>query len=374
MNFDLSEDETMLKAVAERFVVDRYDHDRRRGYLAGINGFSADNWRHLGDLGLIATAFSADAGGLGASQTDIAVIFEALGRGLVVEPLLESAILAGGLFERIAPPALKAEWIDDLVTGTRRIAVAHREAAARHNPNRVETTATRNGDAWVLDGKKSIIPAGAGADGYIVSARLSGAPASAHGVGFFFVPADSAGLGVTPYRVIDGSVACALTLDNVGVAAASAMGGDLDDLELAQARASLARCAEALGIMETLFAATLDYLRTRRQFGVAIGSFQALQHRMVAQYTAIEQARSLLYVAVMADPTDRASWLRSIAGTRAFISEASVTLGHEMIQLHGGMGVTDELVIGHGHKRLVMLSRYPDTAENALDTFAGIAA
>ena len=372
MNFDLSEDESMLKSVAERFVVDRYDHDRRHRYLAETNGFSADNWRHLGDLGLIATAFSAEAGGLGASPTDITVIFEALGRGLVVEPLLESAVLAGGLFERIAPTAVQAEWLEGLVTGTRRLAVAHREVAARHNPNRVETTATRVGDGWVIDGDKSIVPAGAGADAYIVSARMSGAPTSPDGVGFFLVPADADGLVIVPYRTIDGAVACALTLR--GVTAVTPLGGDLGDLELAQARASLARCAEALGIMETLFAATLDYLRTRKQFGVAIGSFQALQHRMVAQYTAIEQSRSLLYLAVVTDPADQAAWLRSIAGTRAFMSDASVALGHEMIQLHGGMGVTDELVIGHGHKRLVMLSRYPDTADNALDTFAGIAA
>jgi alkylation response protein AidB-like acyl-CoA dehydrogenase len=374
VNFDLSEDETMLKAVAERYVADRYDHDRRSRYLAETNGFCADNWRLLGELGLIATAFSLEAGGLGASPTDIAIIFEALGRGLVVEPLLDSAILAGGLFERIAPDAVKAEWLGDLVTGARRIAVAHAEIAARHNPLRVETTATRDGNDWVLDGAKSIVPGGAGVDAYIVSARISGTPDSPQGVAFFMVAADADGLDVDAYRVIDGSLATALTLRNVRVTAANALGGTLDDLTIAQARASLARCAEALGIMETLFAATLDYLRTRRQFGVAIGSFQALQHRMVAQYTALEQARSLLYVAVIAAPADSDSWLRTIAGARAFISEASVTLGHEMIQLHGGMGVTDELVIGHGHKRLIMLSRHPDTAEDALDRFAGIAA
>lgn len=360
----------MLKAVAERFATDRYDPDRRRSYLAEPSGFSAANWAHLGELGLIAAAFGEDSGGMAATDADLAIVFEALGRGGVVEPLCEAAVLAGGLFEATATAALKAEWIDGLVAGTRRLAVAHRETAARRNFERVEATARAAGDGWRLSGAKSMIPAGCGADAYIVSARCGAEDRD--GVGLFLVPAGAEGLAVTSFRLIDGSMGCALQLRDVEVPAAHALGTGLDSLELAEARANIARAAEALGLMETMFAMTLDYLKTRKQFGKPLGSFQALQHRMVAQYAVLEQARSLLQVAVVAgagagDPAER---LRAVAGMRAFIAEASVLLGHEMIQLHGGMGVSDELILGHLHKRLVMLSRYPDDAETALDRYA----
>lgn len=374
MNFDLSEDEAMLKAVAERFVVDRYDIDRRKQYLASASGFCAENWGLLAELGLIGAPFSADGGGLGLDQGGIAIVFEALGRGFVVEPLIESVLVAGGLFEKLASAELRDQWMDALVTGEKRLAFAHSEQRARRNPSWIETVAKRNGTGTILSGSKSLVPSGVGADAFIVSARLSGEAGDRDGVALYLVPADSPGLAVDPYRLVDGSVGCQLTLRNVVVAEANCLGGGLEDIETVQARASIARSAEALGIMEKMFADTLDYLRTRKQFGVALGSFQALQHRMTAQYAVLEQARSLLYLAVMADPADRAAWLHAIDGARAFIADKSIALGHEMIQMHGGMGVTDELIIGQGHKRLLFLSRFPDDAAAALDRYAGIAA
>ena len=175
MNFDLSEDELMLRDVAARFVSERYTGDARRRHLRHEAGFCPDNWALLGELGLIAAPFAPDNGGLGAGATDLAVIFEALGRGLVVEPLAECAVLAGGLFEAIAPPALQADWLPGLVTGERRLAVAHRERGARDNPAWVETRATPVGDGWRLDGEKSLVPAGVGVDAFLVSARRAGA-------------------------------------------------------------------------------------------------------------------------------------------------------------------------------------------------------
>lgn len=364
MNFDLSEDQELLKAVAERFVTDRYDPERRRSYLAAPEGFSAANWAHLGELGLIAAAFREDSGGMAATDADLAIIFEALGRGGVVEPLAEAAVLAGGLFEATAPAALKAQWLDGLVSGERRLAVAHREAAARHNFDHVTTSARASGSGWQLSGAKSMVPAGYAADAYIVSARGN------TGVGLYLVPADADGLSITPFRLIDGSVGCALQLRDIDVPESNALQPGLEALEQAEARANIARGAEALGLMEALFAATLDYLKTRKQFGRPLGSFQALQHRMVVQFGVLEQARSLLQIATVAATGDPAERLRAIAGMRAFIAEASIPLGHEMVQLHGGMGVSDELFIGHFHKRLVMLSRYPDDAETALDRYA----
>lgn len=362
MNFDLDEDEEMLKALVERFVEDHYDPEKRRDYLAEPEGYSRKNWALMGELGLTALPFAPEHGGLGIGSTGLAVVFEALGRGLVVEPLAESTILAGGLFERLASDALKADWMDALVSGEKRFALAHREAAARDNLRWVETVA-RDGR---LTGEKSLVVAGSGVDGYLVSARVSGERGDGEGIELFLVSASALGLSIDPWRLIDGTVGVSLKLEAVE---ATPLSGNLADIEAASTRATLAQCAEALGIMERLFADTLDYLKTRKQFGVPLGTFQALQHRMAAQYSAIEQSRALLMLAMMTDPED-ADWRKLIDGARAFIAEAAVTLGHEMIQMHGGMGVTDELIIGHGHKRLMMLSRWPESASATLDRYA----
>ena len=362
MNFDLSEDEEMVKALAERFVVDHYDVESRRRFVAEPHGFSQQNWSLLGELGLIAALFDAEAGGLDLDATGLATLFEALGRGLVVEPLIENALLAGRLFAGTASGALRESWLPDLVSGARRIALAHGEAGARDAHCWVQTRLDADG---ALHGEKAHVPAGAGADGYIVSARSAGAPGDAEGVGLFFVAADAPGLAITPWRMADGSVAALLRLDGVQ---AERLAGGAAEIAAAEELASLARAAEALGIMESLLGETLEYLRTREQFGARLASFQALQHRMVGHYAAIEQARGLLNLAMVS--WGQPAFGTAVLGLRAFVSEVSVALGHDMIQFHGGMGVTDELSIGHGHKRLLVLSRWPDGPDAALDRFA----
>ena len=213
-----------------------------------------------------------------------------------------------------------------------------------------------------------------GADALIVTAREAGAADDPRGVGLFFVAADTPGLRIAPYRVIDGTLAAVVTLSEMRLPPEARLGGDLADVIAAETRGDLARAAEALGLMELLMSATLDHLRNRKQFGQALGSFQALQHRMVAQYVAVEQARGLLLGAAMADGNGERDGARAVAGARAFIAEASVKLGHEAIQLHGGMGVSDEMVVGHAHRRLFALSRHPGNAAAALDRFAGLCA
>ena len=372
VNIDLSEDEELLKALAERFVSETYDMDSRRAFLAEQNGFSATNWKLLGELGLIAAPFSAEAGGMDLNATGIATLFEALGRGMVVEPLIESVLLAGRLFAATAAPSLRGAWLPDVVDGARRLVFAHAEAKGRAGRLWVETRAQADGAGLRLTGAKAYVPAGSGADGYIVSARTTGAPDDATGLGLYFVPAGSPGLLVTPWRWADGGVAVSLTLSDVVVSPDHCLTGGTTEIAAVSQLANLARCAEALGIMERIFADTQDYLRTREQFGARLASFQAIQHRMVAQYAAIEQARALLNRALVHDGME--PFARAVQGARAFISSASVVLGHEMIQFHGGMGVTDELAIGQGHKRLLVLSRWPDDPEVALDRFAGIEA
>lgn len=365
MNFDLNEDEEMLKALAERFVEDRYDLDRRRDYLAAEAGFGPENWALLGELGLIAAPFAPDQGGLGIDATGIATIFEALGRGLVVEPLIENVLVAGRIFAATAPDPLRDEWMPGLLDGTRRLALAHVEAQSRAGRLWVEARA----QGTRLSGGKSVVPAGAGVDGYVVTARTRGAPGEAEGLGLFLVDAAAPGLAITPWRMADGTAAVALSLSDVPAIPLGDAAPVLADVET---MADLARCAEALGVMQRLFDETLEYLRTREQFGTTLGSFQAIQHRMAGQYAALEQSRALLNLAMVSQNTPE--FAQAVHGARAFISAASIELGHEMIQFHGGMGVSDELIIGHGHKRLLVLSRWPDTPEVALDRFAGIAA
>lgn len=364
MNFDLTEDEEMLKALAERFVQGRYDVDKRRQYARAPLGFDPANWAMLGELGLIAALLPEAAGGLGLDATGIATLMEALGHGLAVEPLAENVVLAARLFAAHAPADLAAAWLPALADGSRRIALAHAEADGRAGVLRVSA---RVADGRI-SGEKPFVIAGHGADGFIVSARTSGQPDEADGVGLWFVAADAPGLTSTPWRLADGIVAAKLVLADVP---ALPLSGGAAAMAEAEVLASLARSAEALGIMARLFAETSDYLRTRHQFGVPLASFQALQHRMVAQYVAIEQARALMNLALVS--WGQPGFAEAVRGLRAFIAPAAVDLGHEMIQLHGGMGVTDELVIGHGHKRLLVISRWPDTPEAALDAFAAAA-
>ncbi|VWX48922.1 Acyl-CoA dehydrogenase [Novosphingobium sp. 9U] len=376
VNFDLSEDEEMLKALADRFVADRYDHDSRRAFLAEPCGFSSSNWQLLGELGLIAAPFAEDLGGLDLDATGVAIVFEALGRGLVVEPLAESVMMAGRLFAMTAREPLLNSWIEAVVSGEKRLALAALDERARDGLCWLETCAVAKGDSWRLSGTKPFCAAGGGADAFIVPARIHGEPGDRTGVALFLIPATQPGASLRPWHMADGSVAVALTLEDVMISDDHKLDRAGDDglaaIDAANELADLARSAEALGIMERLFADTIDYLRTRSQFGAAIGSFQAIQHRMVAQYAVIEQARALLNLALVS--SESAEFGKAVQGARAFLARTSLELGHEMIQFHGGMGITDELAIGAGHKRLLVLSRWPESPQATLDRYAGVLA
>ncbi|NBC38106.1 acyl-CoA dehydrogenase [Novosphingobium sp. FSY-8] len=371
MNFDLSEDERMVQSLAERFVIDRYDIDRRRTYLAHAAGFSPENWDLLGELGLIAAALPAECGGLGFNASAIVTIFEALGRGLVVEPLIENILVGARLLLDAGTADQIAAWQEGLASGAQRVALAHAEPASRGNAAWVAASAKAEGEGVRITGTKHCVPAGVGVDGWIVSARVAGAPGDADGVALYLVPCDTPGVTLRAWRTIDGGAAAHLELDVV-IPAENQLNGGLEAIAAVMPLAQLARAAESLGIMRRLFDETLEYLRTRSQFNTALGKFQAIQHRMAAQYAALEQSGALINLALVREGEE--GFAHAVDGARAFISEASVTLGHEMIQFHGGMGVTDELAIGHGHKRLVMLSRWPEDAAASLDRYAGLAA
>lgn len=375
IEFDLNDDNKMLQSLVERFVQERYGADERRIYQSNPEGFNPQNWSMLGELGLTATAFDEEDGGFASDMKSVTVLFEALGRGLVCEPMIESIYEAGVLFALTARPALRADWMGAIVSGEKRLALAHVETKMRDNLSFVEMRAETSGDTISLTGCKSLVPAGLHADGYIVSALLPDAK-DGKDMSLFLVPAGSKGLHVTPYRLVDGSAACRLDFEAVDIPADmqldAANASGWETYLTVRERADVARCAEALGIMERIFAATTEHLQTRKQFGQPLANFQALQHRMVEQYVAINQARALLNKLTAVKPNGHASFRKLIAGTRAFIAEASVALGHEAIQLNGGMGVSDEVIVGQGHKRIMFLARYPTTADLSLDIYAGI--
>lgn len=328
MNFELNDDQRQLKELAERFASDRYPLDQRPAWQIPAAGRDAANWMLLSDLGLLALPFAESDGGLGGGPIELIVVAEVFGRGLVAEPFLAEVILAGGILAAAGSPGQRAEWLPRIIGGTAALAFAHAEPGTRFGMDALATTS--GGD---VRGIKTFVLGGASPDAFIVT--TSDGP--------FLVIGGQA----DPYRVIDGSTALEVRFD--GVPGAPLPGG-MTSVELAIDRARLWACGEMVGIMSLLFDATIQYLKDRKQFGVPIGSFQALQHRAADLYASLELSRSQLYRAALDDGA------AAIAAAKAFISRAGIALGEEAIQMHGGMGVTDDLIVGHGHRRLLLLA------------------
>lgn len=369
MNFDLSEEQTLLKAAIERFVADAYggDLERRRGYRRNPSGFDAANWARLAESGVLALPFADTHGGLGYGRVELVTAFEALGRGLVVEPVLDVVVIAGGLLDAAGDAAQQSDILQPLIAGAARPSLAHVEAAARFNLAHVATTAKPAADGFVLNGAKTCVSGGAHADTLIVSARERGNVRDRDGIGFWLVPGDARGIDKRAYRLADGSVAAEVTLRDVAVPAAARLARGLDALDEVAATARLAAAAEMLGLAELLLATTLDYVKTRQQFGQPLGKFQVIQHRLTDAYVAVEQSRSQVLRAALADDADFA---RAAAGAKAFVTEAALGVAHEAVQCHGGMGVTDELSVGHALKRLRVLALTFGDGASALADYA----
>lgn len=357
LNFDLNEDQILFRNLVEQFVADRYDPHRREAYRAEEQGFSTENWAAFAALGLLALPFGEEDGGLGVGAVEIITVMEACGRGLIVEPLLVDILLAGVLFAHLADADLRARWLPRIIAGEARLALAHIEHDARFNLAKVATTAVMQGEAVRLTGSKTFVLSGVGADAYIVSASAGDQ------FGYYLLSADAEGLDVRSYRLIDGSLACELSFQG---APAVALGHGLDVLSNVVDQARVMACAEMVGIMGTLLDQTLDYVRTRKQFGQPIGRFQAIQHRLSDLYIAFEQSRSHLYRAALANGANRP---RAIAAAKSFIGASAIRLGEECIQFHGGMGVSDELAIGHGHKRILLLANLFGDPASELDRY-----
>ena len=347
MNFDPTEDQAMLKAAVERCVGDVGDLGRYRAARANALGFSATDWVRLADAGVLAMPVSAAHGGMAGDRMALLLAMEAIGRALVPEPVLDVAVIAGSLLDLAGSPAQQESILAPMIAGKLLVSLAHTERAARFDLGKVETTLSLHGDFITINGAKTAVMAGGAANCFIVSASCHAA------VSFWLVRADAPQMERRDYRLADGSVATELMLRGVIVSHANRLAGGLDTLDSVVAIARAAAAAEMLGIMTLLFDATLEYVKTRVQFGKPIGSFQVIQHRMADAFVLVEQARSQVVRAGLAPP---AEFARAAAGAKAFVAEAALSVAHTAVQLHGGMGITDELVIGHGLKRLRVLA------------------
>jgi pimeloyl-CoA dehydrogenase small subunit len=361
MDFDLSDEQRQLKDSVERLLANAYgDLNLRTGYIKEPKGYSAALWQQYADLGLLAAPFAEEHGGLGQGLTETMIVAEALGRALAVEPYTATVVLAGGALRHAGNAPLLAELVPAIAAGQLTLALAHQERQSRYDLADTATTARADGKGgYTLEGEKMVVLAGDGADKLIVSARASGARTDRGGIGLFLIDARANGVTRRGYPTQDGMRAADVTLGGVKVGPEAVLAGPEEGLEVLERvvdEAVAALAAEAVGAMAGLTELTVEYLKTRKQFGVPIGSFQVLQHRAVDMLTALEQARSMAYYAtMMAAEPDTNERRRAMAAAKVQIGRSGRIVGESAIQLHGGIGMTMEYKAGHYFKRLTMI-------------------
>ncbi|WP_324073026.1 MAG: acyl-CoA dehydrogenase [Erythrobacter sp.] len=357
MNFDLSEEQQMFVTSVERFAAP-IDVEARRRLRLSPTGYDRARWQSLAEMGLIALAASEDAGGMGGSPLDLALVAEAIGKANAPDPLIEHGVLPTLLLER----GQAHEALEGVLAGTTIATFAWTERGQRYSLRAKGMKAESTGDGFVLSGEKTMVMGALIGDLFIVTADIGGE------IACFLVPKDAPGLEVRAYRLADGSIAGELKLTRTPAAARLTLNAAALDGIVAEVR--LLAAAEMVGLGQRLLDDTLAYVKERQQFGVAIGSFQALQHRLVDCYAREEQARSMLYRAALSDRGDTAAWQRAAAGAKAFIGENVDAIAREAVQMHGGMGITDELAIGHALKRVLLLARLFGDVDTVLAEYA----
>ena len=374
MNFDLSEEQQLLGDSLKRYLTNEYSIDARTKIVASPTGWSETVWAAFAEMGLLGVPFAEEHGGFGGTAVDVMLVMEALGEGLVVEPYWVNVGLAGRLVARGASAAQQAQILPALIQGKRRLAVAHGETSARYDLRHVGARAKRSGAGYTIEGEKRAVLHGAAADALVVSARTSGADTDSGGISLFLVDRATAGLIVKDYRTIDELRAADVWLSGVTVPADALLGAEGQALPLIEDAADYATallCAEAVGAIRYANETTLEYLKTRRQFGVPIGSFQALQHRMVDMVISYEQARSMsCFACVKVDTAGAAERRRAVSAAKIKVADACRHVSQEAVQLHGGMGMTEELKVSHTFRRLTMIAQTFGDADHHLERFA----
>jgi pimeloyl-CoA dehydrogenase small subunit len=357
MDFDLNSDQLLLRESIGKLLTSRYGNvEARKTYAKHPDRFDRAVWAEYAEAGILGLTFSEDQGGFGGGAVETMIVCEALGTALALEPYLTAIVLCGEIIKH-ASPALQAEIIPDIVAGTKILALAQTERSSRYDLHDVSLAARRDGADFILEGEKSVVIGGGAADNFIVSARTAGGRRDLSGITLFLVDANSPGLSRRVYPTQDGQQAAEISFGQVRVPASRIIGAEGDGLQPLQAGVDAAIagiCAEAVGAMDALVKLTVEYLKTRKQFGVAIGSFQALQHRSVDMLVCLEQARSMaIYAALLA--ADPATRHQAAAAAKVQIGRSAKFIGQQATQLHGGIGMTMEYNSGHYFKRLTMI-------------------
>jgi pimeloyl-CoA dehydrogenase small subunit len=371
MDFDLTDEQRLLKDSVDRLILDQYPFEQRKKYTAEPDGWSRSVWQQYAELGLLGLPFAEAHGGFGGGAVETMIVMEAFGRGLVLEPYFATVVLGGGLLRRAGTQAQQQALLPQVAQGKLKLALAHVERQSRYDLADVATTARQDGTAWVLDGAKSVVLHGDCADRLLVTARCAGNRRDRSGIGLFAVDPSAPGVTRRGYPTQDGLRAAEVTLSGVRVTHDDAMLDALPAIEHVVDEAIAALCAEAVGAMQAMHETTLEYLKTRQQFGRPIGQFQVLQHRSVDMLVALEQARSMaMFAAVMAGETDATERRRAIAAAKVQIGRSGRHIGQEAIQLHGGIGMTMEYKVGHYFKRMTMIDKLFGDADVHLETLA----
>jgi pimeloyl-CoA dehydrogenase small subunit len=374
MDFELSDEQRLLKESVGRLLGDRYDFEARRKYALEPDGFSRKLWGQYAELGLLALPFEEKYGGIGGGPVETMIVMEAFGRALALEPYLATVVLAGSLLRLGGSEKQREALMPNIAGGELLMSFAHAERQSRYDLADVATTARKDGDNFVLDGAKTLVPHGDSADQFIVSARLAGKRQDKAGIGLFLVDAKADGVSRRGYATNDGQRAAEVTLAGVRVAAAAAVGEPGHAYSLIERVADIAiaaQCAEAVGAMAEIQDITVEYLKTRKQFGVPIGNFQVLQHRAAEMLVALEQARSMAMLAAMtADDEDAAERRKAISAAKVQICNSIRIVGQQSIQLHGGIGMTMEYKVGHYFKRITAIQATFGDATHHLNLLA----
>ena len=372
MDFSISDEQSMLADSVSKFIENDYDFERRQKIAESDDGYSLELWRTYAELGWTAVPFAEDDGGLGGGPVELMLMMVEFGRGLLVEPFLANVVLAGGILRHSADAGQKSQWLAPLIEGNLQAALAFAEPQGRFDIADIRTTAKANGKSFVLNGNKICVLNGGDADIIIIPARTSGEQADESGITLFAIPAASAGVERRAYQTVDAQQAADITLTDVKAEAGAVIGeiGEgFSTLQDVVDEATLAVCAEAVGIMRAMLDKTVEYSKNRVQFGVPIGSFQALQHRMVEMLMDCEQSQSLLMSAVMLNTADNENKKQAISAMKYQVGTAGINVARESVQIHGGMGMTWELDIAHYFKRITAIDLLFGNADYHLDRF-----
>ena len=358
MNFELSAEQKMIQQSVERFVQENYDLPTRVKLSGDGAGFSKEYWNSMAELGWLGLPFSEDDGGFGGNQIDVIVIMEQFGRGLVLEPYLSSVVMAGGAIKRGGSDKLKQEFLSSLIEGSKQLCFGYAELQSRFDLDDVATTAKKEGDTYVINGQKSMVLNAESADAIVVSVRTDGAQVDKNGISLFLVDADSNGVEMENFPTVDGLRASEISFENVEVDSSRLIGPINEGFGILQEAtndAILALCAEAVGAMEVLYKDTVEYTQQREQFDHPLSDFQVLQHRMVDMFMEYEQSKSMLLRATLETVQDPIAAQKTIHGLKYLVGKSGIFVGENAVQLHGGMGVTEELRVGHYFKRLIVI-------------------